>query len=132
MEIPVRVLKSALISICRDYHQRPIYGRGEPFAISVVNQQKQVIHTVKGIINIVRNAMSPTFFGANIIVENCEFILTSGTGMVEFRLVLPEVNDNAKISEQLVRINKVMPFEGSDINAFIHDVTHHIVQEWNR
>lgn len=130
MHKPLRELKPAIISLCKEHHEKIEEGQEEIFAIPY-HAGDQRIHTVKGIINIVRNAMSPTFFGANIIFENYECELSSGSGTVEFSLVLPEVSETCGIVDQLVRVSIVNHFTGSDIDAFIDEFIRYTVMEWN-
>jgi hypothetical protein len=126
MQIPLRVLRSTLLSRCRQIHQQTAgESKDERFVVYSTTDGKTVT-SVSGIINIVRTALSPSYFGAVILFEHYEYQEHD----VEFRVVLREVNDEITITGDNIRVEQVSNLE-SDINEFIQRFTDDIVSDWN-
>lgn len=99
--------------------------------ITLLNTSNGQPFSVKADIEIVHNSWSLELFGAIIRIENLPYKLKSGEGNVDMLVSLYEVQDDAKISESMLRVSGVNPFKGAQINQFISDFNQAFVSDWN-
>jgi hypothetical protein len=128
--VPMQWVKRAIIDRARIINLQREDDLSGYFGLSV-ESAGTVIASVNGRITIVRNTPTPDVFGANVTVRGHYFHVPAGEAIVDYDLILLQVDENSFIGRRSIHIHGFNPIHIGNMNDFVTQVEERILNEWH-